>query len=118
MTHEIEMRKDGILRIAFIGDVDDKDMEAYNEDLVPYIEAATPEKPLLTLADSARSGKFSSAARKSFLSQNNDPRIGKAAVIGASRYTRVLASFVLKATGRGNVRFFDSEEQAVAWLKS
>jgi hypothetical protein len=43
--------------------------------------------------------------------------LGKAATIGVDRYTRVLIGFVLKATGRDNIRLFDTEEQALAWLR-
>jgi len=31
---------------------------------------------------------------------------------------RVLVSFVLKATRRDNIRFFETEEEALAWLQA
>jgi hypothetical protein len=119
MAHEISMGDDGILRMDLIGDMDREDMGAYIEDLTPFLEAATEAEPLLVLTDSSRSGKLSSGARKLSVEINRDPRMGKTAVIGEGRrYFRVMAGFILKATGRDNIRFFDSEEEALTWLKS
>ncbi len=118
MAHETSMGDDGILRIAFTGDVSKRDLEAFLNDFTPFLEAATEARPVLTLVNSSQTGKYSLAARRIYLELNQDPRVGKAAVIGASRYARVLASFVLKATRRDNIRFFDSEKKAIAWLKA
>lgn len=117
MEYELDMGDDGILRLAFIGDPDEAIMQPFVRDFTPFLEAATAEKPLLVLADSGQSGKYPPAVRKLFADMNRDPRIGKAAVVGASRYTRVMAGFVLKAARRDNIRFFDREEDARAWLK-
>jgi hypothetical protein len=118
MAHKLEMCDDGILRLAFIGDQDEKDMEAFQQDFAPFLEAVTEEEPLRIFTDSSQSGKFTSAARKTFLTLNRNPKIGRTAILGASRYTRVLAGLVLKATRRDNIRFFDSETEALAWLKA
>jgi hypothetical protein len=118
MAHEISMGDDGILRLAFIGDMVGEDIEIFIKDFTPFLEAATEVEPLNILADASRAGKTSSAARKAYVRLNRDLRGGKVAVVGARRYGRVLVSFILKATGRDNVRFFDSEEEALAWLKA
>lgn len=117
MAYELDMGKDGILRLAFIGDPDEALMQAFLQDFTPLLEAATAEKPLLILADSNRSGRYPSAVRKIFADMNRDPRIGKAAVVGAGRYTRVMTGIILKATRRDNIHFFDTEAEARAWLK-
>jgi hypothetical protein len=118
MAHEMRMGDDGILRVAFIGDMDREDVEAYIRDLAPFRATATEAKPLTIIVDTSRLGKASSAARKAFIGLANDPRIGRSALIGVNRYVRVLAGFLAKAAGRENYRFFDSEEEAVAWLKN
>jgi hypothetical protein len=119
MARKISMGDDGILRMELIGDIDKGDMEAYVKDVTPFLEAATEAEPLLVLTDSSRSGKLSSGARKLSAEVNRDPRMGKTAVIGEGRrYFRVMAGFILKATGRDNIRFFDTEEEALTWLKS
>ncbi len=118
MAHEIDMRDDGILWLAQIGDVDKEDMDAFLEDLTPFLEAATEAQPLLILSDTNRTGKLSASARKLLAGLGRDPRLRKTAIVGSGRYTRVVAGFINKAAGRDNICFFDSEEEAIAWLKA
>ena len=117
MTYQLEMGDDGILRLSFSGQIGTEEMEAFRQDFMPFLEAATDESPVLVLSGAHGDTKYSSGARKIFMQLNRDPRIGKAATVGTARYTRVLARFVLKATGRDNIGFFDTQEEAVAWLK-
>jgi hypothetical protein len=119
MPYQIRMGDDGILRIGFIGGTLERDeVEDFVRDFHVYLDAVTPEAPLRTLTIADQSGaKLSSQVRKAFSDLNSDPRLGKSATIGVDRYTRVLIGFVLKATGRDNIRFFDTEEKALAWLR-
>lgn len=117
MAHKISMREDGVLWLAQIGDVDEDDMDAFLKDLMPFLEASTEANPLLILSDTSRTGKLSASARKLLAGIGSDPRLSKTAIVGSGRYTRVLVSFINKAAGRNNIRFFDSEEEALAWLK-
>ena len=114
MAHEFEIRDDGIVRLAPIGNQDKEDMEIFRKKMEPLLEAATEAEPVRLLVDSSRSGKTSAAGRKIYAEVNRDPRLGKTALVRARRYNRLLGSFILKASGRDNVRFFDSEEEAVA----
>jgi hypothetical protein len=118
MAHELRMRDDGILWLAQIGDVDEEDMDAFLGDLTPFLEAATEGQSLLILSDTSRTGKLSANARKLLAGLGRDPRLRKTAILGSGRYTRVVASFINKAAGRDNIRFFDSEQEAIAWLKA
>ncbi|MFQ5615532.1 MAG: STAS/SEC14 domain-containing protein [Anaerolineales bacterium] len=118
MAHELRMDADGILRLALIGNMKQEDVDAYVKDLAPFRETATETEPLFFIIDTSRLGKASSAARKAFGELAKDPRIGKSALVGVSRYVRVLAGFLAKAAGRDNIQFFDSEEEALAWLKA
>jgi hypothetical protein len=112
------MRDDGVLWLAQIGDVDEEDMEAFLDELTPYLEAATEVQPLLVLSDTSRTGKLSAIARRLLAGLGRDPRLRKTAILGSGRYTRLVASFINKATGRDNIRFFESEQEALAWLKA
>jgi len=111
---------DGVLRVRFIGNVDKETAEAYLAEYQQFLVDASPERPLHFLADATHLGKFSAAARKIWIDafRDPDPRIGNTAMVGASRYVRVLSGFVLKAVGRDNVRLFATEEEALAWLAS
>lgn len=117
MAHEIRILEDGILRIALIGDQDEKSMEAFLQDLTPFLETATEEEPLRILTDSSRSGKYTVQARRMYFQIGYGQTVEKVAIVGASRYTRVLVGFIFKGTGQRNVRFFDTESEALVWLK-
>jgi len=113
------MGDDRILRIDFAGGTLERaEVDDFVRDFHVYLDAATPEVPLRTLTIADQSGKkLSSQVRKAFADLNLDPRLGKSATVGTNRYIRVLVGFVLKATGRDNIRFFETEEQALAWLR-
>lgn len=117
MVHQLGMGGDGILRLKFIGDTDKLGAEALIADFAPYLAQATAENPLCILWDDAQGGKASSEVRKFYADLNRDSRIGKVAIFGAQHYGRVLGEFILKFTGRDNIRFFDTQEQALRWLK-
>lgn len=118
MAHELKMGEDGILRITISGDMDKSIVEIFQRDYYPFLEASTQENPLNNLIFSGRLGKLSSAARRFFTQLNHDPRYGMVALVDPPRRARVLGRFILKATNRDNINFFDSEEQALTWLKS
>ena len=118
MAYELGIRDDGIARLATIGDQGKEDVENLRKHLEALVEAATEAEPMGLIVDSSRSGKTSSAARKLYVELGRDSRFGKTALLGARRYSRLLATFIAKATGRDNIGFFDSEEEALAWLKA
>ena len=118
MPHaNMRMGDDHILRVAFVGDTGERGAQAFIEALGPFLEATTETEPLYAILDATRAGKLSAKARNIFFGLNRDSRVGQVAVIGTRRYLRVLGSFILKATRRDNIGFFDTEEQAIAWLK-
>jgi len=119
MEYTLQMGDDGILRARFVGDVDQEGWYDYANAYQAYLEAAPPGQPLHFLVDASRLGKMSAAARKLVLAsfRNPDPRVGRTAMLSASPYARVLVGFILKATGRDDIRFFASEEEALAWLR-
>jgi hypothetical protein len=116
MAHQFQLESGGVLRLTFIGDTDRQGVEKLVADFQPFLAQVTAENPLLILWDDTRGGKASVDVRKVYADFNRDPRIGKVAIFGAQRYGRVLGEFVLKLTGRNNIRFFDNEAGARAWL--
>ncbi len=117
MAYEINMDDDGILHMAFIGDMDRQSLEAFGAEFEPFLESATEAKPLRIFVNGRRSGKYTSGARKIFVEMYKSPKIGAVALVGAPRYSRVLVGFVAKATGRDIIHLFDSDEEALAWLR-
>jgi hypothetical protein len=118
MPHNLQMGEEGILRVILNGDLDKASINAFIKDLSPYLNAATETDPIHLINDSSKVRKYSSTARKTLTDLNRDLRIGNQAIIGANRASRVLSSFILKATGRENISFFASEKEALAWLQS
>lgn len=118
MPYELYMCDDDILHLVWIGNIDGDVIRAYKKDVEVYLANATPERQIYTLIDAARDGKFTAEARRYFAEMTKDPRLGRFAVINASRTSRVMATFLLKVSRRDEVmRFFDNEKTAVAWLK-
>ena len=119
MANQLERRPDGILVSRFIGVVDEAAVAEFKEHVAPYLATATAEAPLHFIADAAQEGSWAFSARREFTDYFADKRLGKVAIINASRFTRVVATFLMKATGRSDeVRFFDNEQEATKWLMS
>lgn len=120
MAHEMKMGDDNILQVKFSGDLDEASLRAYIRDYEPFIQATSASRPLHFLVDVSQVGKIPTGVRRIFneIFRDPDPRTGYTAIVGANRYVRVMASFVLRATGTPNLRMFDSEDKARAWLKS
>ncbi len=119
MSHaNMRMGNDHILRVTFVGDTGERGAKAFVKAIGPFLDATTEAEPLDTILDATRAGKLSTKARNIIFRLNRDARVGKVAVIGTRRYLRVLGSFILKASRRDNIGFFDTEEQAIAWLKA
>jgi hypothetical protein len=117
MAHQMHMLEEGILYVKFSGDFDGPDVDAYMKDYTSIMTQVTGK--IHFLVEVSEVGKATSAARKAFgdMFRQPDPRTGRTAVVGASRYVRVVAGFVTRVTGATNLRLFDSEDQALAWLR-
>jgi hypothetical protein len=113
MTHEREKIQDDLVRLAFIGDIDEADVEVLIQDLQPHLDGVAASNALHMLVDASRDGKMSSAARRTFTDLNKDARFGRVGICQISRVNKVIATFIMKATGRQNIRFFDTEEEAL-----
>lgn len=117
MATRLTMPADGILRATFEGDLGRAETEVFKREYSAFLQAATPSHPVNMIADVARMGKLSAAARKYLTEINHDRRTGLIAILKPSRPARVLSQFINKATGRANIQFFDSEEDALAWIR-
>lgn len=118
MAHTLTKRPDGILHSLFVGDIDGAAIEEFKQNVAPYLETATTENQLHFVADASQEGKWDFDARQAFTKYFDDQRLGHVAVVSANRFTRVISTFMVKATGRGDtVHFFATEEEAIAWLK-
>lgn len=71
----------------------------------------------LTLIEFKKFGKPSTQLRKRSMAELRNPRLKKVAVIGGGIIARVMIKFTSIASGLGKIRWFQSEENARAWLK-
>ena len=117
MTFNIKMGPEGILRIRMDGDLDNGIVENFRREYSPYINASTPANPLQNIFLVQNLGKLSILLRKYLIELNQDPRFGFTAFVQPSRRARILGQFILKATRRDNIRYFNDEAEAVEWLK-
>lgn len=74
----------------------------------------------LVLTDMSQVEKPTSGARKIHANniKNDKGNYKKLAFFGASVMNRVMANFIIKASGRGEkARYFETEIEAIEWLK-
>lgn len=108
----------GIIRGAIIGEHTKEDALNIIRDLDEYLNKVHDNG--LVLIDMTKTGRPSSEARKvhAMNIKNENEKFKKAAFFGATVMNRVLANFIIKASGRGDkVRYFNTKEEAIVWLK-
>lgn len=118
MPYQVKQIEDDIIQLTFSGYIDDEDAVNHARELDEYLAEASEQNPTHFLIITHDMGKISARARQSFAQRNQETRIGKSAVVGANRILRVLSIFILKASGRDNIRLFDDEKEALSWLKT
>lgn len=79
-----------------------------------YIDGGQAQYVIIDLHQST---EFSSAARKVWVGFLQNDKIKKTALFGGNLFVKTLATFVIAATGKKDIRFFNSEEEANAWIK-
>lgn len=118
MTYEIEAIDESIILFRFLGYIDDGIAEAFVSDLQPYIDNASPQKPLYLLSGEAATPQASRGARQKFVGIMKNPAIAYIAITQGNPFIKVLTTFIVKAAGRGEViNFFSTEEECLQWLQ-
>ena len=108
--------KHGIIRNQSQGDFDEGDATRQVAAILEIAEAETGK--VLVLNDLAQAGKASSGARKVYAGVLKSEQIAKHAFVGMRTLTRGIVSFVMRASGAKNAMFFETEEEAMRWLKA
>jgi hypothetical protein len=115
---EFEVRWDedeGIVRNRSWGDFDEA---GANRQMASILDIAQGKPgPVLVLNDLTEAGKASSGARKVYAQMLKSDRFAKHAFVGMRTLTRVIVSFLVRASGADNARFFGAEDEALRWLK-
>ncbi|MCB8965680.1 MAG: STAS/SEC14 domain-containing protein [Chloroflexota bacterium] len=116
MAFKFDMHSENVLFIKVTGDFTDADTEAYLQELFAYANSFTETEQLHSLLDATALGKVSPNVRRAVSSSVDDPRFGKTAVLGNSRFVKVLIDFLIKATSRENIRYFTDQDAALDWI--
>ena len=107
--------EDNICYITVVGEVDEEIAIAIKEADLKFKN--TIEEKLNILADLNKAGHQSSEARKIWKDMTEGNKTGKVAMFGMHPVARVLASFVMGVSRNKDMRFFNSKDEALAWLK-
>jgi hypothetical protein len=104
-----------IIRNIARGDFEEDDARSQAEEIVRLVASRSGKVSILN--DLTKSGKASSSARKIFAELMISERIEKQAFVGMKTVTRVIVSFIMRFSGVTNARYFDTEQDALKWLK-
>ena len=105
----------GIVRNRSAGDFEEEDARRQMAEILRIVESR-PGK-VLVLNDLTAAGTASSGARKVFAEMLQSEKIARHAFVGMRTLTRVIVSFLVRASGARDARFFATEEEALRWLK-
>jgi len=107
--------EDNILHITSFGDIDEETAKTIFD---ACAEMAAPTAGIVDiLIDLNHCGTVSAKARRFAKVSFEKDDTGKVALFGLHPVARVLASFVIGVTRKKDLRFFKTEEEALAWLK-
>lgn len=113
--YRVEVLDDGIVRAATFGDLTEEDADTYLQALGAAIRQVG--EPLRILGDARQAGKHTKEARR-FL---RDSFIAippcRMAVVGAGPAKRLFVWLLLHNSLVRQLRFFDGEAEALAWLR-
>jgi hypothetical protein len=120
MQNEVLLEETGILNSIYHGDQTDASINGIAEAAKPLIEQCRlAKKKVLILIDVRDIHGQTAAARKAALDQLNFLDYDKLAIFGAKTFIKQIIVFLIAASGKKEkVRYFNTEEEARAWLLS
>jgi len=107
--------EDNIIYVTAAGSPDEKTAIANKEAIIKL--ASMVEGKVNVLLDVTAVGKQSLEARKVWKEYNEYEKFGKLALVGLHPVAQVVASFVMGACKKKDMRFFKTKQEALVWLK-
>ncbi len=120
MGYSIERLDGNIIKFNMYDTFTAEDASSHAREMDPILaELGRKNEQAMFLIYTSKLKKISIEGRRSFSERNGDERIGKTAVVGVNRFLKVIARFIIVASGKDNIRFFDevNEADALAWLR-
>jgi hypothetical protein len=115
--YKVWVDKNGIIRGQIIGSHDEDDAVHIIKEIDDIL--LKMEQKGVILIDMSKTGRPTTGSRKVHAEniKHGYSKFKKAAFFGASAFNRVMANFIIKASGKGEVvRYFDKENDAINWL--
>jgi hypothetical protein len=110
-----------IFRCVIIGDQTEKDAHEMFEQIWQLIDQVVKEggkvEKIDVLNDVSRAGKIGKKAREINATFFKNIQVNKVAIMGANTFRRTMINIIYRLAGFKNVKFFNNEKQAIAWLK-
>lgn len=116
-TYTIDLEEDNIVHVVMFGDDDDETATRFIDDIKSIFDKE-PKQRFNGLIDLTNAGTSTPRATKIFASILSDKQVNKVALIGAGGIPRAFAELTIKFARKELVQFFDTREEALAWLKS
>ncbi len=113
--NRLYLGEDNIIRITIVGELDEETQIRIND--AGYKLMNTVGGKMHALVDNNKAGKMSPGARKRQAEISEYEKTGKVALFGLHPVARVIASFFMGISRNKDMRFFKTEEEALAWLK-
>lgn len=116
-AYKVWMDDDGIIRCVFWGVHLKRDAESMTEGILHLSEEKGKAKVLIDLSKTERSTSGSRIVHINNIKDEHEI-FEKLALFGTSEMNRVKTNSMIIASGRGNkARYFESEGEALEWLK-
>ncbi len=103
-----------LIWITAVGEMDDELAALCREVALKFFKTAIGKIDILI--DLNKSGKSSTGARKIWRELSGHEKVAKIALFGQHPVARVVASFVMGITNKPDMKFFKTEQEALAWL--
>ena len=113
--NRLYLGEDNIVYVTVVGDQDEVTAAAIMKAIETLMNLV--EGKVNILIDLNQVGQPSPEAREIGQEAFEDEKFGKIALFGLHPVARVIASFVMGVTRKKDIRFFKTNEEALAWLK-
>ena len=113
--NRLYLGEDNIQYLTISGEIDEEIEIRINEASLKLVNMV--EGKVNTLIDLNKAGKTSAGARKRQKEISEHEKVGKIALFGLHPVARVIAAFVIGRSKKKDMRFFNTKEEALAWLK-
>ncbi|OGZ17381.1 MAG: hypothetical protein A2Z78_01265 [Candidatus Nealsonbacteria bacterium RBG_13_36_15] len=111
--------KEKIIREILIGDLNEEDAKRSINEVNKLVASKKKQgfKIINHLVDATKTGIATTKARDVFAAGFKKKLVNKVAIFGGGIIQKTIANFIFNYSGVKNAQYFDSEEEALEWIK-